>query len=798
MENLKNSKNISIQTLIIISFIIIILTTSLLIGYIIFKGWLGLADRSIKQTLSHVDKEILSQVNQFIDIPIHLLEVNKELISQGVIDLNDQNQRESFFTSVLANHSQDIIYSFSFGSSNGNYYGARRNLSNKIEIMRNNQATAGHSWYYSVDNNFRAAKKTVDAGQFDPRTRAWYKRAIDNDQIGFSEIYKHFVMDDLTVSTSTAIYNKQGGLQGVLGAHIVLREINKMLKKISDEEQTETIIVEKNSGKLVGNSFNLVNFKNLNDNDFTRINIKEINKPILTKAYSEYLTQNRPGFDYYFRNQKFYLSVIPFNRNGLDWLIISSIPVSIFSNAIYHRMKLAGLLILISLLTSITIYLYLTNRFLNPINQLIEVTEDFSAGKLSQRAEITGSDEIARLAISFNNMAATINNLINNLEEKVAERTVELEQSNDALKDNIEEISYISYHDSLTGLYNRKYFEKQLKEKDKQENLPIAIIFADLNGLKLTNDIFGHDAGDELLIKAAQILKNFCRSGNDRSEDIVARVGGDEFAVLLTKTELKVANSIIDRIKKQFNQEKIRAVKASIAMGCDVKDHIFQNLERIMDNAEHEMYKNKTLNRKKVNHQMIETIMDTLHNRSSREREHSLFVSQLAVRLGRKLGLNQGKLKQLKVAAFMHDIGKIVLKSDLLEKISDLNEEKGLTFLSEEEKKSVEEHPVIGYRILNLFDETVELADIILSHHENWDGSGYPRGLKGGEIPVMAMVIKLAENMNWTLNFTDEEKSYAEIAAEYKADAGKRYDPELVAIFLEVIKEAYFFKSNEE
>lgn len=107
-----------------------------------------------------------------------------------------------------------------------------------------------------------------------------------------------------------------------------------------------------------------------------------------------------------------------------------------------------------------------------------------------------------------------------------------------------DEIYYMSYHDPLTGLYNRRVFEEEIKRLDTERNLPISIIMGDCNGLKLTNDAFGHSVGDRLLKKVAEAIKSACRA-----DDIVARWGGDEFIILLPKTKKEEAKTIVERIK---------------------------------------------------------------------------------------------------------------------------------------------------------------------------------------------------------------------------------------------------------
>lgn len=337
-----------------------------------------------------------------------------------------------------------------------------------------------------------------------------------------------------------------------------------------------------------------------------------------------------------------------------------------------------------------------------------------------------------------------------------------------------DKIEYLSFHDSLTGLYNRMFFEAELKRLDTERNLPISIIFGDMNGLKLTNDIFGHDAGDQLLIKVAKVFKAVCRA-----DDIVARVGGDEFTILLPKTNDDEAKNIISRIKEQFSKEKVEAIKGSISMGCDTKYNIDGDLTLIMNNAEKNMYFEKTLHRESYKDITIKSIIDTLYGNSPREKEHSENVSLICENIGKAMGMQEDEIRKLKEAGYLHDIGKIVLSDKIL------NKEEGLT---DQEQHEMKQHPIVGYRILNSFDGTMDLAETILAHHENWDGSGYPKGLKGEEIPMLSRIISLAESYDEMTNkYGNNPLSIDEAVKELKKLSSKKFDPNIVEIFADVI-----------
>lgn len=330
-------------------------------------------------------------------------------------------------------------------------------------------------------------------------------------------------------------------------------------------------------------------------------------------------------------------------------------------------------------------------------------------------------------------------------------------------------INYLNSHDPLTGLYNRAYFEKELKRTDLRENLPITVIFGDINGLKLTNDVFGHSAGDLLLKTAAELLKKSCRE-----KDTVARLGGDEFAVIMTNTASSEADRIMQRIKNDFREEKVIAIRGSISMGYGTKTDPDQDLAAVVLTAEEAMYREKILFRKDIDSEMEDTIMETLHEKCPREKIHSLSMQTLCGMIGETLGLSGTETGKLKAAGYLHDIGKVVLDQKILNREDGLVEE-------EEDKKELLLHTSAGYRILNLFDTTLEYSEWILCHHENWDGSGFPNGIRGKDIPFQARILRVAEFWDrLRMQFKDSPGWEEHAVRELKKAAGTILDPMVV------------------
>ncbi|TZE81087.1 diguanylate cyclase [Calorimonas adulescens] len=338
-----------------------------------------------------------------------------------------------------------------------------------------------------------------------------------------------------------------------------------------------------------------------------------------------------------------------------------------------------------------------------------------------------------------------------------------------------DEIYYMSYYDSLTGLYNRRFFEEEIKRIDTEKNLPISIIMGDVNGLKLTNDAFGHSVGDRLLRKAAEAIKSACRA-----DDIVARWGGDEFIILLSKTKKEEAEAMVKRIKNICSEMKIDSIDVSISFGYDTKENVDEDIFKILKSAEDYMYNHKVVESNSMRGNIINTILNTLHEKNPREEKHSKRVSELCQRIGAAMRLPETEINKLKVSGLLHDIGKIAIEDKVLNKPG---------CLTDQEWNEIKRHPDIGYRILSSSSEMMEIAQYVLFHHERFDGSGYPRGLKQEEIPLLSRIIAVADSYDAMTNARTYKKTLDKDTAigELIRNKGTQFDPNVVDVFIEKV-----------
>jgi diguanylate cyclase (GGDEF)-like protein/PAS domain S-box-containing protein len=340
-----------------------------------------------------------------------------------------------------------------------------------------------------------------------------------------------------------------------------------------------------------------------------------------------------------------------------------------------------------------------------------------------------------------------------------------------------EKIEFLSFHDTLTGLYNRAFFEEELQRLDTGRQLPLTIVMGDVNGLKVINDAYGHAKGDEFLIKIADIMRD-----SFRKEDILSRWGGDEFIAILPKTISKDAQKVVKRIKDLCKKESTTEMPLSISLGISTKNKAEECVEEVIKRAESRMYKCKALESKSVNENLVESLKENLKKGEVRTEKSIRKVEEYAIMLGKKLNLSLTKLEELKLLINLHNIGKIALVDEIMSK-------KGR--LTKEEWEIIKELPVIGYRIAESSEKLKTIAEPILTHHEWYDGKGYPRGIKGEEIPIISRISALVNAYDAMTSDRPYRKRLTKKQAmeEIKRCSGTQFDPKVADAFIEILKE---------
>ena len=332
-----------------------------------------------------------------------------------------------------------------------------------------------------------------------------------------------------------------------------------------------------------------------------------------------------------------------------------------------------------------------------------------------------------------------------------------------------EKIKYLSTHDPLTGLNNRLSFDEKLVDLDLKGERGICIIVGDVNGLKMVNDAFGHRYGDQLLVAISEILNTIFDD-----EDFITRLSGDEFAIITRKRDIPKWIKKIDESCKALDRFPFIV---DISLGFAIKKDTHQTLDNLFREADHSMYRSKLRRSRRIKLDMIESLKKQLEIKSIETAYHSRRMTKIASDFGKFIGLNDIHMEELTLAVSVHDIGMVSVDKSLIDKPGKL---------TESEFNEVKKHAEIGYHLLIATPTLANVGEYVLSHHENFDGTGYPQGLKGNEIPYIARIIAVVDSYE---SMTRERIYHGAIGhdkaiSELERLSGKRYDPKIVAAFV--------------
>ena len=333
-----------------------------------------------------------------------------------------------------------------------------------------------------------------------------------------------------------------------------------------------------------------------------------------------------------------------------------------------------------------------------------------------------------------------------------------------------EQLKYLSLYDSLTKLYNRTYFEEEMGRLDNGRCNPISIIMCDVDGLKLVNDTFGHLSGDNLLKAASRVIKEAFRGG-----DMVARIGGDEFAVLLPNSDVGAVKGDCNRIRlllSKYNSTNPE-IPLSLSIGCATQNDASTKLSDVFKEADNKMYREKLHRSQSARSAIVQTLMKALEARDYITEGHADRLQNLVVNLAMAIDLPEHRITDLRLLAHFHDIGKVGIPDRILFKPGPL---------TTEEANEMRRHCEIGYRIAMSSRDLIPIAEWILKHHEWWNGEGYPLGLKGEEIPLECRILAIVDAYDAMTSDRPYRKamSHNKAVMELRRCAGAQFDPLLV------------------
>lgn len=424
-----------------------------------------------------------------------------------------------------------------------------------------------------------------------------------------------------------------------------------------------------------------------------------------------------------------------------------------FSTAVFLTMALFGLAIFILIDRHVLRGLISLTKDISKIKGFEDVTTDFG---------VKGDDEVALLS------------------KKLKDMFDELKASHDSLH-------FLSNHDALTGLYNRTYFEHYLQKLAAKPEVDVGVIVCDVDGLKLANDVAGHAYGDGQLKGLAEVLHKSCPE-----HAVLFRVGGDEFIIVIeavTEDELSsICQNIRQNIEDIQREKRHNIVPLSVSVGYTISNGQNSTLDEMIKKADTLMYREKLLCNQSRRNGLVQTLKSALEARDHLTEGHAHRMAKLAVALARYTGISIHRLPDLHLFAEFHDVGKIGISDTILHK-------KGP--LTPEQRIEMQKHCEVGFRIAQSTPDLAPIADLILKHHEWWDGTGYPAGLSGEDIPEECRMLAIADAFDAMTNNRPYRKAMTteQAVEELRRYAGTQFDPILIKKFIEVLKAEGLYSS---
>lgn len=362
--------------------------------------------------------------------------------------------------------------------------------------------------------------------------------------------------------------------------------------------------------------------------------------------------------------------------------------------------------------------------------------------------------------------------------------------------------------DGLTGLYNHREFQRKLDEevnRCRRYNRIFTFLMLDIDHFKSFNDTYGHRVGDAVLKTVGSIIK-----AEVRNVDYAARYGGEEFSIILPETDSDGGYLVAERIRARIFEHPFISPKGekallTISIGVASFPLDAQEREDIIVTADQALYFAKESGRNYVckytenlklaaegnsekatelffdrRLESMRALASAVDAKSPYTRGHSDEVARYAMLVAASLGLNDGEKESLRIASLLHDIGTVSIPTNILNKPGPLNVE---------ETKIIQAHPELAEMLFKNAPQLDSVLPAILYHHERYDGSGYPNGLKGGEIPYLARILSVVEAYAAMISARPYRKKMAhdEAVAELKRSAGKQFDPEIVEAFINAL-----------
>ncbi len=470
-------------------------------------------------------------------------------------------------------------------------------------------------------------------------------------------------------------------------------------------------------------------------------------------------------------DQEYLVATVPVRAEfGPTLNVVAAQPAGpLTTQAAAGRMK-AWLVLGLGLLGFIAAALLVSVTLARPLRAVTRAAQDLAAGDLSARAPVTSDDEIGKLAVAFNSMGD------------------ELSRRAQTLAGAFDELKSLSETDALTGLLNHRAVHAALAaelERARRYRLVVSVVIIDVDHFKLINDTYGHPTGDLVLRQVADVLK-----ANTRSSDIVGRHGGDEFMAILPETTTEQASALADKLRRAMYERPLEIDGMQIPIRLSLGTTSFPTncgkMSELLGRADANLYLSKRSGGDTVTHgedaatseptspgfDVLDALVTAIEHKDCYTRRHSDDVTRVALVIADQIGLDSETREVVRVAGLLHDVGKIGIPDTVLRKPGRL---------TRAEYEIVKQHAALGASLITSVLGEGAVSDAVISHHEHWDGRGYPDGIKRQVIPLPARILAIADAYAAMVSDRPYRRALSdeEVLGTICAGAGTHFDPEL-------------------
>lgn len=533
----------SIRTAFIIPFVVPLLVVIVILMYLLLNG----ANQVSKITVETISEQALIQVEELLahhfSEALQLNVINVKNLESGILKIDNSTNRESYFSTLVSEFPEVAMSYVAFPDKR--FYGARRTINNDLQVVKNDQSTNGASEYYNIASDGTALDFVEKFDAFDPTTRPWYTKAVQEHQPVFSDVYNHFVFKLPTITASYPVY-VDDKLIGVFGSDYLLTWLGESLASIPTRENGMVFITD-SSGQLVASSKASDEIFQMINGESKLVNAKDSDNKLIKAAIQN--TTQEDQHDIIIGDQSYYIVSKEYNNENLDWKIYILLSKEDVLGKMSSAMRQTVVLVSLSSILFIGLAWLLSRWITRPILNLNMASKRLAEGQYDFISDEIRRDELGQLSRSFNEMAIKLTNIVASLESQVAERTRDLQEMNESL-------SRLSFSDGLTGLPNRRKFDDfyyKSFSKNKERSRAMTVVMMDLDNFKLFNDTYGHLAGDDCLrLVSAAFNQNITKK-----KDLIARYGGEEFSAILQGYSKAESFEVCENLRRAIEEIEI-------------------------------------------------------------------------------------------------------------------------------------------------------------------------------------------------------------------------------------------------